>query len=652
MLTLAYPNTRRGVIFSPANETRTFDLNDSILPLKHAPPPSTRSYAASDPICSSSPAASSSRSETPASLRSILKSRAAHIRVATSVEEGTLQNKEPARLLVCGQRPRLFTQDSFQLATMRTAACDGLEKGNGKVVAGVDDLPGSDDSASSDELPPDNSTRDGGSEAEEEVEEAGSLGQTELISIILDGADDLLTLEEAYAVLTSDLRSRIPTNVLESEWPLTVLEELQTAMSPIRDEAPAMVRAMQRDLQRVLGKVPGVETGSSMRESSPFRGLMPLRDTKTGNRSRLTPSPTPVPVSKRNDGTGKKGYTEAEVRYRREAAGVGAATLRFIALVMHVPTLFSCFSDADITSLLDLILSLLRTPSLPTPNPKRTYYTALTVLAGLRVSHLSVSPIKEKISRTLESALIDGLGLGQGQSPTAKDSNGQIRKESVVAAINLFSTYPSIFLAHHAEFLPTALRGLYSTQPLVRMRSSALVAAITTAKLNALADTSDRDIWIKNKIVIQKMEIFVVLHFRSVVRNKAAPIYTTAGEKKTEWNELERAFKETVGNANDVVWACATWSTVVSLMGASYASSGLASAFDHIMDVSYRLPNVDLLLIAAISATVYKRRSPVARSSCLVTCYICLSISRIRGLAFRRRKYDHFVLSLSSLGLR
>jgi len=585
--------TRRGVVFSPANETRTFDLHDSILPLKDAPPPSIRSYATSDPICSSSPAPSSSRSGTPVNVRSILKSRASRIRVAASVEEGTLHNKEPARLLVCGQRPRLLARDSFQLATMLTAAADGMDtgKGKGKSVAGSDDMPasdeapGSDDSASSDDLPRGAAGHEGSSEMEEEIEEPGPLAQTSLIGIILDGAEDLLTLEEAYAVLNANLRTRIPTNVPITDWPANVREELQIAVAPIRDEAPAMVRAMQRDLQRVLGKIPGIEAGSSTRESSPFRGLMPLRDTTP--RSRLTPSPTPAPSSKRIDSSGaKKGYTEAEVRYRREAAGVGAATLRFIALVMHIPALYGCFSDTDITSLLDLVLSILRTPSLPTPNPKRTYYTALTVLGGLKVSPASVLPLKEKIARALESALTDGLGLGQG-SPTAKDNGGQIKKESHIAVVNLFSSYPTIFLSHHAEFVPTALRGLHSTLPLTRMRSSALLAAITTAKLNALMDTSDRDTWNRNKVAAQKLELFVISHLRSVVRSKAAPVYTATGEKKTEWNELERVFKETVGNANDVAWACATWSIIVCLMGSAYASSGLASSFDHIMDVSW-----------------------------------------------------------------
>ena len=76
-------------------------------------------------------------------------------------------------------------------------------------------------------------------------------------------------------------------------------------------------------------------------------------------------------------------------------------------------------------------------------------------------------------------------------------------------------------------------------------------------------------------------------HFRSALRtaSKASPILSH-GERKTEWTALEQAFKDTVGSATDVQWACATWAVIVSLMGSAYSSSGLATGLDYIMDVS------------------------------------------------------------------
>jgi len=517
---------------------------------------------------------------------------------------------------------------------MRSAAAESLDKEKGKALP--EDLPASDDSASSD-IAQEEAVKDGSSEVEEELEEAGSLGQTSLVGIILDGAEDLLTLEEAYSVLNTNLRARIPTDVSDSDIPAAIRDQILNAVTPIRDEAPAMICAMKRDLLRLLGKVPKTEVAPSEAESSPFRGLMPLSDPVTTPRGRFTPSPTPGPPSARMGGEtpSKKGYNEAEVRYRREAAGVGAATLRFLALVFHVPALFGCFSDTDLASLLDLVITILRTPALPTPNPKRTYYNALTVVAGMRVPSASVLPVKDKIARTMESALADGLGLMTSSSPNGKDSNGQLKKESFSAAINLYSTYPSLFLPHYAELLPPCLRGLHSTSATIRTKSAAVVAAAASAKLNLLADFASPD-WSRDKSIAHKLELFVISHFKGIVRKSGTAVYGTTGERKTEWHELERVFKETVGSATEVQWACATWAIIVSLMGSSYANSNLAPAFDHIMDVSDVTP---LKLISAISATFHQYRTTSPRPSRLVACCSCLLFIRNRLCVCRRSRH-------------
>ena len=526
-----------------------------------------------------------------------MKQRLHEIRLAASVEEGTLNNKEAARLLVTGKRPKLMARDSFQLAMLQKAASDGLEEqvGNGKGKERmVEELLGSDDSVLSEEsIEQDGEDRDGSSEMEEEVEEDGPLTTASLVTIILDGAEDLLTLEEAYNTLALRLRHRIPR--VASGDNLITEDDIRLAISPIRDEAPAMVRAMQRDLQRLMGRVPNSEVPSSEADSSPFRGLMPLRDGTPVNRSRLTPSPTPLPPpNKRFSPDGKmlrQGYTESEVRYRREASGVGAAALRFLAFTFHTHQLYSCFSDADIISLLDQIMLIPRTPRLPTPNPKRSYYLSILVLAQMKVPTNCVTPIRDKLSRALESALSDNLGSSSPTPIIVKENPNQVRKEAFLAVVNLITTYPSIMFQSFSEFLPHCLRGLVSPSSLMRNKASAAVAAIASTKLNLLSDYSSREMWQRNKIIIQRLEFFVVSHFKSPLRTSGKSVYGTNGEKKSEWTELERVFKETVGSASDVQWACATWAVVVTLMGAAYASSGLApgQGFDHILDVSSQI---------------------------------------------------------------
>ena len=503
-----------------------------------------------------------------------------------------MNNKEAARLLVSGSRPTHFARDSFQLALMRKAAGD-VGSGSSKERIG-DELPGSDDSNSSEELESRKAgERDGSSEDEEETELGGSLATGSLISIILDGAEDLLTLEEAYNTFTFRLRRRIPKDP-QAELSDEIREDIRLATQPLRDEAPAMVRAMQRDLQRLMGKVPNSEFEGG--DASAFRALVPLRDaTPINSRSRVTPSPTPISRTIRgacfsSERPARQGYTESEVRYRRESSGVGAAALRFLAFTLHTSHLFTCFSEADLQALLEQVMIIPRTPRLPTPNPKRTYWLSMLVLAQTKVPVSCVRPIKDKIVRAVESAINESMSLS---IPGGKDGQSQIRKEGFHAVTNLVSTYPTIFFQHYTELLPGCFRALISPLNLFRNNASAAIAAFAAAKYSLVADLQSRlpeqrEAWIKAKGTVQKCESFVISHLKSPLKTpgKPCPVYGPGGEKQTEWTALEKVLKDTVGSATDVHWACATWAVLVSLMGPAYSSSGLASGFDHIMDVS------------------------------------------------------------------
>ncbi|WVQ96627.1 hypothetical protein IAU59_003732 [Kwoniella sp. CBS 9459] len=603
---------RRGVIFSPRTDTKYFHTDDLILPSPNIKTPlvpsSIRSY--SDPITPhDSPSALRGKgrtlSDTPMLVRSILKARAAQqIRLAASVEEGTLNNKEAARLLVSGKRPKLLARDSYQLAMLRGAAIDGTDRKGKSRMQG--EIPGSDDSAAStssavqpsDPLEGDEVAEEGSSEEEEEetIEEDGALATRSLINIILDGAEDLLTLEEAYSTLTLRLRQ----NLSEDPTPIPP-SEVRICTQPIRDEAPAMVRAIQRDLARLLGKLPHSDPAfPSSDNGSPFRDLVPLIDrtpTNNNNRGRFTPSPTPGAGPKSSSPTkpARQGYTESEVRYRREASGVGAAVLRFIAFTFSSPHLISCYSEADLQAILEQIMVIPRTPKLPTPNPKRTYYLSILVLTHMNLPSACVQPAKDKIVRALEGAMTDSLGtLGA----SGKEGPPALKKEGYHAITNLVSNYPSIFFPHYADLLSGCLRGMASSSNLIRYKAGAATCAFARAKFALLAntqsaaintgDSASREAWSKAKSVIQKSEFFVVSHLKSALKvpGKSTPIYGKDGEKKTEWHALEQVLKDTVGSTTDVHWACAAWSVVVTLMGAAYASSGLAGGLDHIMDRS------------------------------------------------------------------
>nr|XP_031864327.1 uncharacterized protein CI109_000240 [Kwoniella shandongensis]KAA5531399.1 hypothetical protein CI109_000240 [Kwoniella shandongensis] len=618
--------SRRGVIFSPQNDMKYFHSDDSILPgiPTTIHPKSIRAYPDSDPVTpiDSLSLARGNKdpfSDSPSLVRSILKARAHQIRLAASVEEGTLNNKEAARLLVSGKRPKLLARDSYQLAMLRKAAGESPvetttdRKGKGRMS---DEVPGSDDSTASaasgqkEVGEGEDSGGEGSSEEEEEeVEADGALATGSLISIILDGTEDLLTLEEAYNTLTLRLRQRLPIDEDCSDAPSPNFQDnVRIATQPLRDEAPAMVRAVQRDLHRLLGKLPGSELGTSELSSTPFRDLMPLRDgTPTNQRGRFTPSPTPGANALKSSPTkpARQGYTEAEVRYRRESSGVGAAVLRFLAFTFHTSFLFSCFSEADLQAILEQIMVIPRTPKLPTPNPKRTYYLSILVLAQMNLPSACVHPVKDKILRAVEGAIADNLGA-MGGAVSGKEGPSATKKEGYHALTNLLSNYPSIFFPHYSDLLAGCLRGMASPSNLIRFKAGAAACAFARAKIAILANTqshlvnntdvSAREAWNKTKTMVQKSEFFVVSHLKSALKlpGKSSPIYGKDGEKKTEWHSLEQVLKDTVGSTTDVHWACAAWATVVTLMGSAYGSSGLSSAFDHIMDRSLQ-PSTNVL---------------------------------------------------------
>ncbi|KAL7423005.1 hypothetical protein Q5752_002303 [Cryptotrichosporon argae] len=569
--------SRKGVAFSPRNETKLFKATEAIC---DSPAASVRAYPDSSPP-------SSSRTQpgplsTPA--RPILKAREYAIRVAATVEEGTMSNKEPARLLVTGLRPRAVARDSFQLAQLRTAARDAPTAGTGS-----DEVPSSDDSAgdASDPALP----QEPQSEVSEQEEEVESLPITSLVGVLLDGAEDLLTLEEAYTTLTGHLREVVPAGPTNSPAGEANVRE---AVQPIKDEAPAVVRAIQRDLHRLMGKMPSSEQTAP--ESSPFRNLMPYREVATPTpRGRMSPSSTPTPEQ-----SARQGYTEAEVRYRREAAGVGAAALRFLAFAFQSPQIHGCFSDVDLQALLDQIMVIPRTPRLPTPNPKRTYYLAILVLSSLKVPGASVQPVKDKIVRAVESSLVDNPSM-------VGMAAGQIRKEAFSAIANLVATYPNIFFPHYNDWLPSCLRALASPTPAIRSRASAAVAAFAAVKLRVIAKAEDqaakpdatlRDHWINAKTAVNKLEVFVSSHFKSPYASSKGTYYDRTGERRTEWNALEKTFRETIGSQNHVAWACATWAVVATLLGQAYNATPIAAGMNHIIDPSKNLIRPTLGAIA------------------------------------------------------
>ncbi len=452
--------------------------------------------------------------------------------------------------------------------------CDTAEDGVAGRVPSEDDVPGSDDSNGAADAP-------GSDGSDEEPEEVECLHPTSLVSVILEGAEDLLTLEEAYCTLTTKVRE-----VLFSIGPVTeaAQRQLGAVAEPISDEAPALVRAMTRDLSRLMGKVPQSEHSQS---STPFRGLMPAsRPTAT----RLPPSPSNTPS--------KKGYTEAEIRYRREASSVGAATLRFIAALFSSPRLFASFTEADLIVLLEQVIMIPKTPVLPTPIQKRTYSLALSVLAHLRFPSRWVAQVDTKIFGALDSAW-NTLGSG-GPAYVFKDSM-MVKREAFHALSALLRFYPEVMIHGYKSYLATSLRAMSATDTEMRRLASSAVSAFVKARYQVLADAElavrfnsepeAEEVWAHLRDLVRSSEVHAIQFFKSTAKLSAKRYIDNRVDnpqqmRTTEWSCLEAAFKTLIGKPEDVAWACSTWAVVATLMGTSYNSFPHLIHMDHIMDVS------------------------------------------------------------------
>lgn len=453
-------------------------------------------------------------------VKSILKSQqggsGTPIRIAATVEQGTRENTEEARARLGSPRgrPGLVKVDSFVL----------LGKGGGAVVnkgsvgegigAGQEQegqVPGSDETVSDSsggngdgpkrEDDEGGSARDGperrepGSIQPITAGDGGSNSVDSLLDIIIHEADDLLAVEDAYSLLQVRYRSLFAANATSTSDKPT----LDSALDSFWTRSSDIVRAFLRDITRLVG-TPISSIPPPVLDSSP-----PPTGHLDPTRTVITPSPSPdgnhrlanftrkgkqpvgAPVSptlgiaRVSSGNTppspkptRQGYSDSEVRFRRALAGVGQASLRFLAFVLHRAELHQCLSDADVTSLIGAVLVIPTTPKLYTPNPKKSYALAMYSLCHLQVPIACIQPIKEKFMQVITYGLGDGgvkcWGAGTGKQET-EGGNVKARLECFAAMANGHVQYPSLFIPRHKEYLPLIFTALIDGQAGMKARA-------------------------------------------------------------------------------------------------------------------------------------------------------------------------------------
>ena len=441
--------------------------------------------------------------------------------MAASVEEGTRGNAEELRQ--SGRktgRPVLQVRDSFAVNKERS---NPLGNTSQNTLSGVGsggnqgfreaEVPSSDHTHTSEEDQNDrDATREhsgnddahmGGQDQEPEDHDDGNPLDVEmvqlvsapstidsLLEIILNELDDLLAVEDAYLLLFARLKKCFVINDDSERLERSVeqQQEREEILKNIRSQTSDVFRALTRDIKRLVQ--PATIDTRFLGSSSPIPDM---------TEAPATPSPSPQNAAgSDNEDTPKprrQGYSEAEVRERRAAAGVGQAALKVLSFIGYHRELHEHFSEADLTSLLSTTLVIPATPKLNTPNSKRTYAFAIYVLSLLRVPTACLVPITSKVIRALLNATGEfGMQFWRGSQAKQEGpatGNVKAKMEGYSAIWNMCRYYPSVFLPYHRDLIPEIIKGLVHPNPQVRARASAAAGGFARGKLNWIRETKE-----------------------------------------------------------------------------------------------------------------------------------------------------------------
>ncbi|KAJ9113907.1 hypothetical protein QFC19_000101 [Naganishia cerealis] len=449
-----------------------------------------------------------------------------------------------------------------------------------------------------------------------------------LLDIIIREVDDLMAVEDAYNLISVRFRKlftqgRSIVDTIE-EGVIDPASELASALDSFKKCSSDIYRSFIRDIGRLVGTSissipppvldsspppkehldptkgeitpsPSPETNtrfaSFIQQSRKATAHLPTSPTlgiaRLANNTNAPPSPNPT----------RRGYSEAQVLYRRSLAGVGQSSLRFLAFVFHRSELYQCFSDADITSLIESVLVIPNTPKLYTPNPKKSYALAMYSLCHLKVPVVCVQPIKEKLMRVLTYGLGNGGLKCWGGGPGKREGEGgnvKARSECFSAMANALVQYPSLFVPRHKDLIPLILGGLIDNQQGMKVKAGMALCGFIKGRMNWLRNTDRAVKELQARLaVIDELELSEKERTLSEV-TLAVQAWKWARKVETESEVTTMTFLKSnlrpslvvnpqrpkVSDAivdlirkalnTDPLWACAMWSCLVSTMGQGF----------------------------------------------------------------------------------
>ncbi|CED83792.1 Armadillo-type fold [Phaffia rhodozyma] len=436
----------------------------------------------------------------------------------------------------------------------------------------------------------------------------------------------LQDLAEAYTSLTAQFRGlpiTPPIDNIASKSPrkrknLAKKSSIDVFLRPLIKNAPALISAFTRDLSRLFT------------HHSP--APQPVRITSLARGDDSSPgSSSAVGSSERDDEDDdeafafgnrrmRRGFSEHEITRRREEVSVGHAVLKWLALLFHSEVVWSCFSDADILSLLRLLLQIplhkpiSTTDSISAPLPplfspttasKRTYSLSIYALTHLRLPSrilqyvvddileavkraCSPAPPKKSAMVSTTSASVAGSSLPSVTPAIEGQVNQKAKTEALGATFNLLSRNPTLLLPLHREWIPLLLRSLLDSSSSIRVRATAALAAVlegghTWLKELEIAvreasvgsqdqetrEEKEAELNAARKVVEEEVALTVVK-----VLGKKNPVQptTTVGQLLQAGKSEGKMITALMGLLKSTVdkephWAITTWSVLVSLLG-------------------------------------------------------------------------------------
>lgn len=296
-----------------------------------------------------------------------------------------------------------------------------------------------------------------------------------LVASLDNTPDTSITLKdiiEAWSVIFMRLRSRFPSDVEEPD-----------ALRPFQANIEPLLLALERDIRRAL--VNPVSKNSNTPDSSDY-GDNDSVFTESSDMD--TPKP-PKPA--------RGGLTEFEVTYARDLYMVCSAALKVVSLIFWVPQLYSLIegmssqlspiskremtassfnpvtTENRLRTLLATVLSILEAPTLPTPNPRKTWTLASAVLQVQHLPERVISPFAAQIAAIISRGLKGDFGR-EGKKGATWECLGALQ---TIAD----STY-SAFNPYYSEIYPPLLAHLVSS-PTQGLRYKAALAFGSIAQL-------------------------------------------------------------------------------------------------------------------------------------------------------------------------